>query len=369
MSVEKIIDRLLGGALVRAIGLRRSRRRVPDASAIRNALLIKYRAIGDSIATLPLLRALHGQGIAVDVLAHASNARVFEGQRFVRKLVAPSPRLLFARYDLVIDAEPWSNLSAVLAWELGRHAFGFSQQPRSRLYSATIIYDKNQHITETYADFARLLGIKVSTERMSLALTPDETARAAELLAAHGLAGKRFMVVAVGVGLKARCRRWPAANWAALAAQLEGPLVFIGHGPADAGDVAEVFAQLSEASRPRCVNLVGQTNLGVTAALIAEAACFVGCDSGPLHVASVMNTPTVGLYGANTPVIWGPRAQRSAALFHKNPGVPLIDNTVMEEVDDKLGFARAAMEQISVGEVVRAIREVAGGPAGTGPRQ
>jgi ADP-heptose:LPS heptosyltransferase len=40
--------------------------------------------------------------------------------------------------------------------------------------------------------------------------------------------------------------------------------------------------------------------------LIRRADLFIGGDTGPLHIASILGIPTVGIYGPKDPVIYGP---------------------------------------------------------------
>jgi len=44
-----------------------------------------------------------------------------------------------------------------------------------------------------------------------------------------------------------------------------------------------------------------QTNLPQLAALLSLATLFIGCDTGPLHIAAAVGTPCVGLYGTTLP--------------------------------------------------------------------
>ena len=73
-------------------------------------------------------------------------------------------------------------------------------------------------------------------------------------------------------------------------------------GPVERELVQEVAAGLPQ---DRTV-LVGETSLGVLAALYSRCALVIGPDSGPLHLAVAVGTPSVTLYGASDPVRFGP---------------------------------------------------------------
>jgi heptosyltransferase-3 len=58
--------------------------------------------------------------------------------------------------------------------------------------------------------------------------------------------------------------------------------------------------------RQPAVDLAGQLDLKVLAALTAQARLFIGVDSAPLHIASAMGTPAVALFGPSGEIEWGP---------------------------------------------------------------
>jgi ADP-heptose:LPS heptosyltransferase len=50
---------------------------------------------------------------------------------------------------------------------------------------------------------------------------------------------------------------------------------------------------------PGAVDLRGRTTLAQAAAIIAGAKCYVGIESGLLHIAGALQAPTVGLFGTS----------------------------------------------------------------------
>ena len=101
------------------------------------------------------------------------------------------------------------------------------------------------------------------------------------------------------------------------------------------------------------VNLMGMTSWGVLAALIRDASLFVGCDSGPMHLAAVYETPCVCLFGPTRPEEWAPRGQYARIIRNVQscpdcwPWHPRRDCV----------HGRACMKAIEVDEVWQACRE------------
>ncbi len=59
------------------------------------------------------------------------------------------------------------------------------------------------------------------------------------------------------------------------------------------------------------VDLVGRTTLVEAAVLLRGADVFVGNDSGLMHLAAALGTPTVGIFGSTSPAWTGPRGPRT----------------------------------------------------------
>ena len=122
-------------------------------------------------------------------------------------------------------------------------------------------------------------------------------------------------------------RRWPAARFAqlasALAAERGARLVVTG--------VAAERSLAAEVARPTGAwNACGRLSTDELLALLAEADLLVSNDTGPVHLADLLDTPTVALFGPNTPWRYGPRRPGSVALFADLPCSPCLDDRSMK---------------------------------------
>jgi len=104
-------------------------------------------------------------------------------------------------------------------------------------------------------------------------------------------------------------KRWEEASWATVAdtltEQLDIQIVFTG------GDheMPIVRAIVEQMTQPACI-MVGDTQVNQLAAIFSRARAVLGPDSGPLHLAAAVSTPTVTLYGPADPVEFGPWGPR-----------------------------------------------------------
>ncbi len=160
---------------------------------------------------------------------------------------------------------------------------------------------RRHHAVQIYNRIVeRGLGLKVRQDRLCLHLRERDHAAAHAVLAAHGANPIRQRIVALhpgGEGVSG-LKRWPTEGFAALADQLIARhdiyIALLG-GREDQPLNAEVIAKSQR--QERILNLAGQTNLLTSAAVIAQSKLFIGNDSSPLHIATAVGTPAVGIYG------------------------------------------------------------------------
>jgi heptosyltransferase II len=115
-----------------------------------------------------------------------------------------------------------------------------------------------------------------------------------------GLGARPFVVL--GIGSSEPFKQWGAEQFAALAAGLARagwPRTVLAGGAAERGLAGEIVAR-AEASGADVVGAMGW-RLDAVAALCAEAAFYVGNDTGVMNLAAAVGTRTFGLFGAVPP--------------------------------------------------------------------
>lgn len=113
------------------------------------------------------------------------------------------------------------------------------------------------------------------------------------------------------------CKQWPIERFAALAQKLTatgaplagGVIVVI----ADKHERTQIEPLLRSIPADRRVELIGRDLLTV-AACLRQCRLFVGNDSGLMHVAAAMGTPTLGLFGPGYEEIYGPWGAHCAVI-------------------------------------------------------
>jgi 3-deoxy-D-manno-octulosonic-acid transferase/heptosyltransferase-1 len=145
----------------------------------------------------------------------------------------------------------------------------------------------------------RFLGVTAAPAARPLAIEPEAAARMERELAGAPAA----VVVHPGTSDTTPHKRWTAEGFGAVARALrdaDGVLTLVSVGPAR-DDRAFAEAVVKEAAG--AASLAPPTpGLGDLAALFARSRLYLGSDTGPLHVASLVGTPVVQLLGPTDPV-------------------------------------------------------------------
>ena len=124
-----------------------------------------------------------------------------------------------------------------------------------------------------------------------------------------GLTEKR-PVVAFAPGAVGPSKRWPAAYYAQAAQRLaaEGFSIWVLGGPGETALAAEIAA-----GSDKVRDLTG-ADLRHAILALASADVAVSNDSGLLHVAAALGTPSIGIFGPTSPWHWAPLNKLAAVI-------------------------------------------------------
>ncbi len=186
-------------------------------------------------------------------------------------------------------------------------------------------------------------------------LTAEDEAFAERYLTEHG-AGEDDFLVCIHPGTGAAVKLWREQAWIqvaeALVERYKARIVLTG----SAGErtLAQAIATGMKAKTPPIV-AAGETSLGQLAALMARCGLALGPDSGPLHLAVAVGTPTVHLYGPVDSRTFGPWG---------DPARHLIITSDMDCIPcDRLDYSpdeldeHPCIKRITVEQVLEAVTE------------
>ena len=337
---------------------------VPKTGVAR-ILVIRPGGIGDAVLAFPMLRALHEHydEAMLDVLGERRNADVYRINGRVHAVYrydegpAASLRVLrhlaAQRYQIVVDTEQYHRLTPVVANYL-RPAYicGFDTLGRGRLQTHRVRYTESIYEVYSFLHLAEaLIGRPIAFDRDQPFLEVDPRWRdwATETLAAH----HQRPIAVIVPGASTPHKYWPPERYAAVAAWLiqRGYFLVI-LGGQDSLEFARVI--VARHGPDAVLNLAGRTSLPQVAGLIQHASLYISSDTGPLHIAYGVGTPTVHMFGSGIMEKWAPQGRRYVVV---NKGLPCSPCT-RYGYTPPCPYGVACMEAIQVADVVAAIEEV-----------
>jgi ADP-heptose:LPS heptosyltransferase len=220
---------------------------------------------------------------------------------------------------VVLDRSPKVALAPWLGGVPARA--GIDSAGRGFALTMRVPWDHPRHEAELMLDVVRALGITPAPDLRTKYVPSDDSRRFAErLLQEWSLAGEAPLVIVHPGGASNPAmvmpeKRWPAPRFAAVAdglvEQLGAKIVVVGHG-AD----QPLARQMRLAMRHASVDLVGQMSIGQLAAVLERCHLYVGNDSAPLHLATAVGVPVLGIFGPTDPAVYGPYRAKGALLVH-----------------------------------------------------
>jgi lipopolysaccharide heptosyltransferase I len=284
----------------------------PDTRSPR-ILIVRLSAIGDVIHGVPVLCALRAafpaaflgwvvEGSAGDLLEghEALDALIRVPRRWLkspREVWQLRQRLRALRFDTTIDLQCLTK-SALAAWLSGcRRRIGKAGKDGrelSRWFHNELVVAGGAHVIEHYLELLRPLGIASPSVRFNLPEWAADTQTVDQYLRSLGSVTSRFAVLNPGAGWPSKI--WPAERYGELARHLGQS-----HGMTSiavwAGDAERRLAETIVAASGGHARLAPPTSMTELGALCRRAALFIGSDTGPMHLAAAVGTPTISLHG------------------------------------------------------------------------
>lgn len=290
--------------------------RPPALDRTARVLLVRLRSIGDTVLMTPTITALKRwkPDVDIDVALEPFCAPLLESHPDVRKVIVIGrstgervrsvPALRSARYDMTVNLSggPTASLLARASGAPVRVGFAGYQFPwlaNCRVTSSSHVWGRTaMHTVEHQLALVAGIGVPVDGGlHTSLQAHPDAVASIDRRLADAGLENRPFAVMHVEASFESK--RWPAAQFAALATRLRErhrmTAIAIGLN-------AELVGEAAGADGLAMAGL----SLAETMALIERASLFVGNDSGPAHIAAAFERPIVVIFGPSNVDLWRP---------------------------------------------------------------
>ena len=375
------VFRPVAGRLIRKFN------RLPPGFDVGKILVVRIQGAGDVLLTTPAVRSLRRRfGDAeihylvgdhavemlqdnpdVDRIVPVSEAVLFS--RSVREMVPLIRSLRKQRYDLGVILSRSAGLHGFLAACGIRFRVGLDKNGSGGLLHVPVTLPGGiRYEAMDYLEVVKSVGGDDCGMDLQLSMTPDEERQTYELLKGAGIdPDLPFGVLSVGGGRNAGWnvpqKRWPTASFAELAARIDLPLAVIG----DDEDRRETEGYFQEGNH--FANLCGKLSLRDAAVVIKRSKFLVTNDTVTMHMAVIMKTPSVALFGPTHPTALLPQNVDFIEILQgKLPCVPCFWQNMASHVSDfgESNFpgcpqgdsGSPCMETITVVEVAERVKSI-----------
>ena len=323
--------------------------------------IVMLTAVGDVVHVLPVVNSLRaaypdaritwivqpGPGGLVAGHPAVDELILFDRKQGWRAFRELRRRTRGRRFDLVLALQDYLKAGLITSLLRADRKIGLNRG-RARdlnwLFTTEQVAPRGrQHTQDQYLEFLDHIGVPVRLDWAGLGPTPEETQKYAPLLPPQ-----EGPTVALVIGTSRPAKEWPEERYAALVDRLYEELgarsVIVGGRSQREEEAARRIGDLA-AHPPLDLR---EWDLRRVVYLLDRADVVVSPDTGPLHVAVALGTPSVALMGYTNPRRVGP--YRFRELMVDAYGDP------EEEYGVEEGYRPDRMERITVDDVMQRVR-------------
>lgn len=299
-----------------------------------NILFIRLRLLGDIIFTIPAIKLLkkHHPNTNIYYVVEQKFKEIGELLPDVHELIVLPRKTSMKQHfqfrkqikslgiDTVVDFHSGPKSALLTRFTGAAKRIGYKTPNRNYAYTHKTprkFGDTYTHSVYNQCKLLEHLDIPVENETLPPypAVPIDETKINDTLKqfikqSSKQLNSTKKIVLHVGAGN--RFRDWGIENFSALIQRLTDDniaIFLVGHSQEE-----QEKGSFLENKHP-LHNLTGQLSLRETLYLVSQSDVYFGVDSGPLHLASLTQTPIVTMYGPNIPEVSGPWRQDNVTIL------------------------------------------------------
>ncbi|MEW6357726.1 MAG: glycosyltransferase family 9 protein [Planctomycetota bacterium] len=327
----------------------------------RKILIIRLGALGDIVHTLPVLRPLRDRipDAHIAWMVEDAWADLLRGHPLIDEIItipkrrwrsgflrpwqwletagdvlAERRRIAARRFDLTIDFQGNLKSGSIAVFCGARERLGYAHsdsREMNRIFMTRCIMVDDRRLHRSEKCLRLLSGVigECAYAPPDLPTSPEDAAFAEESIARIG---KRHVVaIHPATSSFGAVKRWPVASYAAVAdalAQKDRATILITWGPGE----RELAEDLAAAMKAPATISPETKSLGQLVALLRRCDLFIGADTGPLHIAAALGTPTVAIFGPKDPVVYAPRGSKVRVVRLDLPCSPCTKRTCPDPI-------------------------------------
>jgi ADP-heptose:LPS heptosyltransferase len=160
------------------------------------------------------------------------------------------------------------------------------------------------------------LGVEVVNTSIDFNIDDKDITNVNMLLLKEGLSQKDIIIGVHPGGMP--CRRWPIENFSQVIEEISRqlPCHFVITGGKNEVDLVK---KLIKRINIKVINLAGKLSLKELGALIKRCNLYISNDTGPMHIAAILKTPLVAIFGPGDIARYDPRniSEKAVVLYKR----------------------------------------------------
>jgi len=161
-----------------------------------------------------------------------------------------------------------------------------------------------------------LLGAQVIDRGVDFMLNEDSIRKTREILEEEGIY-ENDMLIGIHPGGK-QTHRWPIENFSKVIDEIHKkiPVKFIITGEWYEANLAN---KLKKITNTGLISMVGKLNIQELATLLKRCNLYISNDTGPIHIAAILKTPLIAIFGPGDIIRYDPRniSDKTIVLYKK----------------------------------------------------
>lgn len=324
-------------------------------------LLIRLSSLGDIVLTTPAIRAVraHFPNAYIAMLVAKQSAEILRENPHLDEIITfnrlakdkdtgemlrMSRHLRERKFTMAIDFQRKFRTEMLMYFSGAAERVG-----KGRFCTVRVPEQGNKHATAHYFDLLHAAGIPAEAQKLELFLAESERLDAAQRFDAAGV-NNGALTVGLFPGAGWKLREWMPERFAAIGdrlAQHFNANVLIFGGPKEAA-LVQIVTNLMNA---QAIPFAGNLQVRQLAACLEKCDLFLTNDTGPMHIAAAVGTPTVSLFGPGNHIRFQPLGTLHQTIRHAVPCSPCKQFT--DKCKDNI-----CMKGIGVDEVWHSISRV-----------
>lgn len=252
------------------------------------------------------------------------------------------------KYDLGLNIHGNWRTALLLKLINPPYTIGYGGKGRGLFLNRELEQPENQHMVNVYLDFLKKMELKVEESLPYLEVAGDVRNEINKKLENWGI-DRREKLIALNTGGTWPTKRWTTEGFAHLGDVLNreyGKVIFVG----SAGDLVRV-EEIVKLMKTKPVIAAGKTTLKELAALLDRCDLVISNDSGPVHVAAAVGTPTITIFGPSDDVKYRPLGEKHKIVKTRIDCRPCGEHQCPLEHHN-------CMRDISIDDIIKLIEEI-----------